>query len=144
MINSEYSLDKLDMKNKIQNIIDNNIYMKFLGLEIIKISPEETIGRIPFKEELVNPYDNIHGGVLHSLADIVSGFAACSSGSFHSTVNSSINYIKPAWETEYVYCVAKIVNKGNTLSVYRVEILDDNDKLFADGSFTFYNMKKEF
>ncbi len=133
-----------EMLEKLQKILTSNPYMRYIGLEIEKLGPEFAQGIIPYRDEVINPYGGLHGSAIYAIADIVSGFAACAHGNFHSTVGGTMNYLMPANDTAYIRCKAFLMRKGSRLAVYRVEIANDKDELIADGSFTFYEMKKKF
>lgn len=80
----------------------------------------------------------MHGGALYSLADIVSGLAACAYGPKAVPLDGSLNFLNPAINTEYVYCEAIEQRRGKDVTVYRVELTDDNGKLLDVGTFTFF------
>ena len=54
-----------------------------------------------------------------------------------------MNFINPAMNTKYVYCEAKKVRQGKKISLYNVELFDDNNKILENGSFTFYMLSKK-
>ena len=53
-----------------------------------------------------------------------------------------MNYLLPVEHTEYVYCKARVLRHGRKITVVRVELLNDEQTLLIDGSFTFYNIRK--
>ena len=116
----------------------DNPFINSLGLEVLEASVEYSKGRIPFKEELLNPFGSMHGGVLYSLADIVSGIAAQMSGSICVTLSGNLSFLRPAINTEFIYCEAKALRTGEHTLVYSVEISDDKGTLLDSGSFTFF------
>jgi len=126
-----------------QDIIDacnKSAYIRYLNLEFVKLEREEAIGRIPFTEDIHNPYGSVHGGCLYTLADTVAGSLACMCGKFCTTVDGSMNYFAPAMDTEYVYCYAKLVREGGSLVNVSIEIKDDDGKLLDNGSFNYFKL----
>ncbi len=126
-----------DMAGILKEQLDNP-FINSLGLEVLEASVWHSKGRIPFKEDLLNPFGSMHGGVLYSLADIVSGIAAQMSGSICVTLSGSLSFLRPAIDTEYIYCEAKALRDGEHTLVYNVEISDDKGTLLDSGSFTFF------
>lgn len=122
----------------LRKMVDENTYMKFLGIELLEVKPGLALARMKYKRELTNPYGMLHGGSLYSLADIVAGTAACMSGYYVTTVTGSMNFMLPAEETEYIYCEAVQLRYGKHLAVFEVKMKDDEGKLLDSGEFTFF------
>lgn len=129
-------------KTLLQNA-NNDLYMKMLGIEITEISSGYAKAKMKVTKEICNPYNSVHGGCLFSLADITAGYAACAYGHYVSTVSGNMNYIKPAMNTEYIYCIGQVVHQGKQISVYNVELFDDNENILETGSFTFFTLNRE-
>ena len=55
--------------NDMDENTKNNEFINHLGLEMIEESSKYAKGRIPVKEELLNPFGTMHGGVLYSTND---------------------------------------------------------------------------
>ncbi len=125
----------------MQAMLNKNEYITNLGLEITEWKEDRLVGRIPVRPNIMNPYDSVHGGCLYALADIVTGTLANFQGRLVNTLNGSMNYLEPAWKTEYVYCEATLVRCGGHVITVRCELKDDNGKLLDDGSFSFYRSK---
>ena len=60
------------------------------------------------------------------------------SGSICVTLSGSLSFLRPAIDTEYIYCEAKALRDGEHTLVYNVEISDDKGTLLDSGSFTFF------
>ncbi len=135
------------MNNKIKNIIlglvAGNKYMQDLGLEFLDMDEGYMYVRIPVHDGIVNPYGSVHGGALYSLADIGAGFCAATYGNFVSTSTGNLIYIAPAMDTDYVYCEARTLHRGNKIISVSVEIKSDTGKLLDTGAFTFCRLNKE-
>ena len=54
-----------------------------------------------------------------------------------------MNFINPAINTKYVYCEARKVRQGNKISLYNVELFNDNNEILENSSFTFYMLSKK-
>lgn len=127
------------LKKKIENefinqegfIKENNIKLEELKENYSKISLE-------IEDKHLNPYGIVHGGILFALADTAMGIAARTKNENILTVNAQIDYLKPA-KTKKLYATASSIKIGHTLSVYKTEITDENDKLIAicTGTFIF-------
>ena len=120
----------------------DDVYMKMLGIEIIDLSCGYAKSKMKITPQICNPYNSVDGGWLFSMADVTAGYAACTYGNYVSTISGNMNYIKPALDTQYIYCIGQVVRQGKKVSVYNVELSDDYGNILETGSFTFYSLNK--
>ena len=124
----------------LYQMVQDNEYMRMLGIELLEADDGYASGRIRIEDKLLNPNKTVHGGCLYSLADIIAGIAASSYGNNVCTVSGNMNYVNPAYDTEYVYCEATKVRQGSHLGVYDVRLTNDKNGVIETGSFTYYNL----
>lgn len=135
-------LDKEELEKRASVILEGDNYVSMLGVQLVSIEEDKICGRMPYRGEVLNLFNSIHGGALYSFADIIAGTLACSCGYFCSTVNGNMNYLRGAMNTEYVYCNASITRRGKNLTVEYYTITDDDGNVLDDGTFTFYKTAK--
>ena len=133
----------VQLEQAMRKIIDTNSYMRYLGVEMLKLTEGYGLGRMRYKEELLNPYGMLHGGSLYSLADIIAGAVACMGGHFVTTVSGNMNFLLPADHTEFVYCESIQLRQGKHLAVFDVKIKDDENRVLDSGEFTFFLTEHE-
>lgn len=126
-----------------KTVADNEYISEYLGIKFEEIEEGRIKAWMVFDEKFANPYGGVHGGILYSLADIVTGTAACTFGAYASTVNGSLNYLKPAINTKKLHCLAECIRQGKTIAVYRATIMSDAGDILACGDFTFAMMHRE-
>jgi len=98
-------------------------------------------GEISIADHHMNIIRSVHGGCTFSLADTVAGSAAVSHGELVTTVSANINYLSPAIGVKKLVAEAVEIKYGKNVSVYDVSISDENGKLIAKGTFSYYNLK---
>ena len=113
-----------------------------IELEIVEKRPGYAKGRIELKPWHMNVLGIVHGGVLFTLADTVSGTAAVTGHEDYSvpTVNGSINYMRPGKNTRYITAEAHELKNGRAFSVCECNIYDDAGNVLAVTTMTFYHM----
>lgn len=131
-----------DVKQALLKLTQDNIYMQNLKIDILEMRLGYVKGKMMVTEEIMNPYGSIHGGCLYSLADIVTGLAACTYGMFSSTIDGAMEYIIPAMNTEYIICESVEIRQGKHVSIYEANIYDDKGQLVDKAKFTFYMMNR--
>ena len=117
-----------------------NRFMQMLGIRVLEVKEGYARCEMPVQEDFLNPNDSVHGGVIFTLADCVSGYAAASHGMRCATMDSFISYLKPALTSKVLYGEAKEIKTGKTVLVYDVWVKDETDLLIAKCTFTYYNL----
>ncbi|MDD6492000.1 MAG: PaaI family thioesterase [Firmicutes bacterium] len=125
-----------------ENVMENS-YMKFLGIEFVKLEDGYSLAKMKYRKDLTNPYGILHGGCLYSFADIAAGTTACMCGNYVTTVSGTLNFLLPAVKTEYVFCESTRLRQGKHLAVFDVKIKDDENQILDSGEFTFFIMDQE-
>lgn len=114
------------------------------GVEILGIEGKEGFARVKITDESLNAIGTVHGGLIMTLADTVSGnLIANHSGRVATTVQASLNFLNPCFGSEYIHARAMIVKEGKNVSTIDTTITDDDDKLIATATFVFFHFNKE-
>lgn len=87
----------------------------------------------------INHLNIAHGGYIFGLADTAAGIAAMTEGKNVVTIDSNINYFKPA-KGNKIIATAKILKSGKTISVYEVLINNEQEELIAKATITYYSL----
>ena len=109
-----------------------------LGMKLVSLKPGEIVSEMPLTENHMNYHRGAHGGALFALADTTGGFAASSLGRSCTTVNSTIDYMRPVIGYDKVICTAKTVKYGNTLAWVNCDITSEDGKLFCSAKFVYF------
>lgn len=128
---------------KLNELLEQNSFANYIGMELVEIGEGYAIGRIPLATQHTNIYQGMHGGCSYALADTVAGIAAATCGRYVTTINGTMNYLLPVVDTKYVRCRADVVRQGNRIAVLDVKILNDQEEILCNGSFTYYCTNKE-
>ena len=106
-------------------------------IEITRIQPGEAEGVLTVHQDSLNLLNVVHGGGLASLADSVAGTAVAATGGVGVTLNSTMNYLRPAAGSK-ITCVGRVRKAGKTIVLCDVDLTNDQGVLVATGTFTFY------
>lgn len=119
-----------------------NDFGKYLGFTCVKNTKEETIYEVEVNENLLNPFNAVHGGLLYALCDEACGYACGLVYKMPVTVNATFNYLKPAMNTSKLKAVVHPIKIGSTLAVLDVNVYDDKDLHLCNGTFTYMEINK--
>ncbi len=116
-----------------------NPFAHLIGLNFTKVKKGWNQCTLDVTDQLLNPYNVLHGGVIYSMADTSMGgvlFSDLEPGQACTTVEIKISYFK-AVTSGTLICESKIVNKGKKIATMESEITN-NERLVAKALGTFY------
>lgn len=118
----------------------HNKFGHLMGYRIAEMKVGYARVELPVREEFYNPVGSVHGGVIFSLADTTSGTCAASYGIKMTTLDATIQFLAPVMDQKLLIGEGREIKHGQTVSVIEVRIKDENEKLIASGTFTFYSL----
>ena len=128
-----------ELKAKLHRRMAKNNFAVFIGARITRMYKGYSECELDVKEELNNAYGRMQGGCIFTLADVTTGNAAATYDVKAFTSSSDFNFLSPAVNTSKIIAVAKIIKPGRSLMVFGAEVFDENKKLIAYGTFTYFS-----
>ena len=101
------------------------------GLEIVDVGRGFCKGKIRVSELHLNPLQTVHGGVMYTMADTISGLAAATAGNPGPTVSGDMYFMRPATGCTEIYCESRIIKRGSHINVVEASILNDKGEELA-------------
>ena len=118
-------------------------FSEHIGLRFIEMEDGYSRAVVKVTDDLKNPHDVVHGGVLYTMADTGMGAAVYTQlGAKEScaTIEVKINYLKPVEDGEVV-CETEIVNKGRSVAYLESELVNDGETVArATGSYSVFTV----
>lgn len=122
-----------DFEATVRRLFDRQSLMRTLGAELTRVTPGLVEVALRFRPEITQQGSVLHAGVLASIADTASGFAALTlmpAGSDVVSVEFKMNLLAPARGERFV-ARARVVRSGRTLSVCATDVIADDGTLVA-------------
>ena len=106
-------------------------FSKWLGIDIDEY--KEGYCRLHFtvRDEMLNGFGIVHGGVVFSAADSAFAFACNSHGRVSVALDVHISFIKSAAAGQVLTVEAKEIHTGNRTSFYDVTVLNEQNGMVA-------------
>jgi len=111
-----------------------------IGIQMTGLGEGYADGELEVRDYHKNFIGSVHGGCLFSLADSIGGLAAAGRGYRMTTVSGEFHFLRPAIDSRKLLCTAKELKYGKKIAVYDVEISDENSRLIAKGTFSYFNL----
>jgi acyl-CoA thioesterase len=119
-----------------------NCFANYLGIQTTAIEKGYATGELKLRPEFYNSFGTVHGGVLFSVADTIGGSAAASYGKRMATLDATLNYLRPCKDVDTLFAVAREIKYGRTVCLFDVEVSDGNGRVFAKGTFSYFNFNE--
>lgn len=114
-------------------------FWKLLGIELVD-NGKEVMLRLPVKDELLQFYGKVHGGVMATLIDAAGGVALNQNlppEKGAATVEMKVNYLRSV-EKGTLYAKGEVVHLGRTLAVVNANVWNEQGQKVAYGVGTYY------
>ena len=130
-----------------QQILDimlpRDAFSQWLGLEVEEIGSGYCRLHYTVREDMMNGFNSIHGGVLFSASDSAFAFACNSHGRITVALDVSISFTRPAKTGQRLMVEAKEVHLGHKTGVYDIRTTNEAGELVALFKGTAYRTSKE-
>ncbi len=102
--------------------------MDLIGAELSRVEPGIIEITLPYRADLTQQHGYMHAGIVTTIADTASGYAAYTLMPPNSEVLSvefKVNLLRPAKGEKFV-AVAEVIKSGKTLTVVRADVFGVN------------------
>ena len=109
---------------EIQQSFNQQTVMALIGAGLTHVEPGLVEITLPYRADLAQQHGYMHAGIVTTIADSASGYAAYSLMPPNSEVLSvefKVNLLRPA-KGEMFSAVAEVVKSGKTLTVVRADV----------------------
>ncbi len=113
-----------EFESRIRASFDRQGLMKTIGARLSHVAPGDIRIELPYSEALTQQHGFLHAGIVNTLADNASGYAAYTLMPADSEilgVENKINFLAPAKGQRFVGA-GRVVKMGRTLAVCSSEV----------------------
>ncbi len=114
----------------IETYFQNDRFAKYIGIEILGISPGNAKARMKIEDHHLNAANVVHGGAIFGLADLVFAVASNSHGTVALGINVSVSYLKAA-RGGVLFAEAREISRNPKLGTYAIEVKDEKEEIIA-------------
>lgn len=118
---------------KLSDIFYRQDFLNFIDCKIEEADFGRVVISLENKKEFSQALGFMHGGMVATMLDTASGFAAFSvldEGKHVVTSDLKINYLRPV-VCKKVRCVGEVLKAGKSLIVVEANVLDEENKILA-------------
>lgn len=112
-------------------MLGNDDFSRWLGVQLISVEKGSCVLSCIVHEEMLNGHRIAHGGISYSLSDSALAFAANSHGQKCVSIETSIYHLHTIHLGDQLTITTKEIQRGKTLGVYIVSILNQDSVLVS-------------
>ena len=124
-------------------MVKRDQFSKLLGLEVDKVDTGYCKLHYVVREDMMNGFESIHGGVLFSAADSAFAFACNSHGLITVALDVSVSFTKPAKVGDILTVEAREEYLGNKTGLYLIRTTNEAGQVVSVFKGTAYRTGKE-
>lgn len=121
--------EKITPQEVLQIMVARDRFTAWLGLKIDEVREGYCRLHYTVKEDMLNGFERIHGGVLFSAADSAFAFACNSHGLITVALDVSITFTRPALVGDKLYVEAIEIHLGNKTGLYDIRTTNEKGEL---------------
>jgi acyl-CoA thioesterase len=118
-------------KKVVDKMMRDDLFSQWLGISLIEITEGYSKIKMTVREEMINGFGIVHGGVAFSLADSCFAFACNNRNVLSVALDTSINFTKPVHVGDVLTAEAKELHNGKSTGLYHITIKNQNDHTVA-------------
>lgn len=115
----------------VKIMLDHDLFSIWMNVSVQKLGKGFCTLSCTTKEEMLNGFNILHGGITYSLSDSALAFASNSYGNKCVSVETSISHIRPVHVNTKLLIECSEVHRGKTIGIYIVDIFDDQNQLVS-------------
>jgi acyl-CoA thioesterase len=118
-------------KEVVDHMMENDSFSKWMGLEVLDVKEGYSKVKMTIREEMVNGFGIVHGGLAFSLADSAFAFACNNRNNISVALDVTITFTKAVNVGDILTAEAKEVHNGQSTGVYLITITNQKNEQVA-------------
>ena len=125
-----------------QLIQDDTAIRENFGIEVISAQEGSAVLHLTVVKAWVNAAGFTHGSVSYAMMDSACAYACASLDVLGLTTSGNVTYVRGSGAGARLCATAKVVSQSRRVMTFTSEVVDDQQRLLAHGSFVFQLVEK--
>lgn len=118
-------------QNVVSHMMQHDLFSQWLGIEVLEVKEGYSKIKMTVREEMINGFGIVHGGIAFSLGDSAFAFASNNRNVLSVALDTSINFIKPVHVGDVLTAEAKELHNGKSTGLYHITINNQKGHVVA-------------
>ncbi|RPD50870.1 hydroxyphenylacetyl-CoA thioesterase PaaI [Paracnuella aquatica] len=115
----------------VSHMMQHDAFSQWLGIEVLEVREGYSKIRMTLRDDMLNGFGIIHGGIAFSLADSAFAFACNNRNNLSVALDTSINFTKSTMPGQVLTAEATEEHNGRSTGLYQVRITRNDDEVVA-------------
>ena len=115
----------------VEYMMKHDLFSQWLGIKILDIKDGYSKIQMTVRDEMINGFGIVHGGIAFSLADSAFAFACNNRNQLSVALDTSINFLRAVHVGDVLTAEATEEHDGRSTGLYHVLISNGDDKKIA-------------
>lgn len=115
----------------VNHMMKNDLFSQWLGIEVLDIRDGYSKIKMTVRQEMINGFGIVHGGIAFSLSDSAFAFACNNRNNLSVALDTSINFTKPVHVGDVLIAEAKELHNGKSTGLYHITVTNQRDHIVA-------------
>ncbi len=122
--------DKL-AKDVVAHMMVNDLFSQWLGITVLEVREGYSKIQMTLRNEMINGFHVVHGGIAFSLADSAFAFACNNRNNLSLALDTSINFTKQMKPGDVLTAEAKEMHNGRSTGLYLITVTNQHAEQVA-------------
>lgn len=115
----------------VAHMMEHDKFSQWLGITILEVKEGYSRIQMTVREEMINGFNIVHGGIAFSLADSAFAFACNNRNNLSVALDTSINFTKAIQVGDIITAEAKESHNGRSTGLYFITIANQHSEQVA-------------
>ncbi len=112
----------------VAHMMEKDLFSQWLGIEVLEIKEGYSKLQMVVRQEMINGFEIVHGGIAFSLADSAFAFACNNRNNLSVALEASVSFIKAVVPGDLLIAEAKEFHNGRSTGLYHITISNQDNK----------------
>ena len=126
----------------VNHMMQHDLFSQWLGIKVLDVKEGYSKITMTVRNEMINGFGIVHGGIAFSLADSAFAFACNNRNILSVALDTSINFIKPVHVGDVLTAESKEMHNGKSTGLYHITITNQKEHVVAVFKGTCYRTDK--
>ncbi len=136
-------MEKTLSQKVVDKMLEHDTFSQWMGLVVDEVAEGYCRLHYTIREDMLNGFHIVHGGVVFAAADSAFAFACNSHGRVSVALDVAITFTKSAKTGDVLSIEAKQVHLGHKISLYDITTTNEQGEIVAVFKGTAYRTSKE-
>lgn len=115
----------------VQAMMQKDRFSQWLGIKILEVREGYSKIQMTIREEMINGFDIVHGGIAFSLADSAFAFACNNRNNLSVALDTTINFTRATKPGDVLTAEATEMHNGRSTGLYLISVTNQHSEQVA-------------